>query len=176
MKRVLAFAMLVLLAACGDATAPAASPEQEEMNADNVMLNVKHQMTSDGIRRALLFADTAYVYEDSAQMQLRQVRLELYDESGKKTADLTADRGRLNTVTRAMTAIGDVDLKTLQGSRRIQTQELHFDPQADRMWSDKPTTMREGSSVLNGTGFTSDSRMQNVQVTGATGRGLRLRL
>ena len=176
MSRVILLVLLALLYACGEATAPPATAEQEEMDADNVVLNVTHLMTTDGVRRALMYADTAFVYDDSAQMHLRKVRLELYDEAGRKTADLTADRGRLNTVTRAMTAIGNVDLTTLQTSRRIQTEELHFDPQADRIWSDVNTTMREGGTVINGTGFTADSQMRNVQVTGATGRGLRLRI
>jgi LPS export ABC transporter protein LptC len=167
----------VVLGACEkDAVIPVASADQEAMNADNIVVGLTHNMTNNGLRRALLFADTAYVYEDSASMDLRNVKLTLFDDLGRKTADLRSRRGKLNTVTRAMVATGDVDLTTVESGRRIRTQELNYDPQADRVWSNKPTEMREGGTVLNGTGFTADSRMRNVQVTGATGRGLRLRL
>lgn len=168
--------LAVFVAACGgEPEPPLASSDQLAVDADNVVIGLTHNMTKEGVRSALLYADTAYVYEDSSQMELRRVRLTLYDESGRKTADVTSQRGRLNTVTRQMTVTGAVDLKTTQSGQRIQTEELHYDPQSDRLWSDVRTVLTEQGTVVRGSGFTSDSRLRNLQVRGATAEGVRLR-
>lgn len=159
-----------VMAACGDqAVEVVASDEHLTMDADQVMFKVRHHMTSGGVRRALVEADTAYLYEAMATVELRKVHLILYDEHGQRRATMTSHSGRLNTRTEAMTAQGNVVLITEDGNR-IESEELHLNPEEDRIWSDLPTTMWEDGTVIRGDGFTSDAQLQNVRVTRPTGR------
>jgi LPS export ABC transporter protein LptC len=168
-----AVVLLVLVAsgACGPrGQDPVAGEEHLAMEADQVMFQVRHYMTSGGVRRALVEADTAYLYEATSLVDLRTVHVIVYDDQGQERGTLTSRTGRLNTRTEAMTAQGNAVLITRAGNRRIESEELHFDPQQDRIWSDLPTTMHEDGNVIRGEGFTSDAQMQNVRVIRPTGR------
>jgi LPS export ABC transporter protein LptC len=168
--------LVIALAACGDRAADlVASDDMLTMDADQVMFRVRHHMTTGGVRRALVEADTAYLYEATSTVELRTVHVLLYDEHGQQRGTLTSLRGRLNTRTEAMTAEGNVILVTEDGTR-IESEELHFDPEQDRIWSEKATTLWEDGSVVHGDGFTSDGQLRNVRVTRPTGRFEDLRI
>lgn len=174
---VLAAALLLLGAtACGSGTSPVAGEEFRDMGADHVLTNVRINVTAEGIRRAVVLGDTAYVYEDSALYRLAGVHVTLYDEQGIETADLTAERGQVNTRTEAMVAVGDVVLVSRVGGQRIETEQLHFDPGQDRIWSDVETTLYEDGTAIVGDGFTSDANLQTIRVQQPRGRveGLRI--
>lgn len=153
-----------------------AGEEVPELPANNVLEGVVHMVTVDGVKQALLRADTAYLHEDSSTFDLRNVDLTVYDESGRQEAHILSATGVLDTRSNAMVARGDVRVTTREQDRRIRTEELHYDPDRNRIWSEVATTMVEAGATINGTGFTSDARFRNVEITGATARGLRIEI
>ncbi len=146
-----------------------ASPAAQAMRADQVMFGVQQFITQDGIRRGVMNADTAYVFEDSGKIEVRKVKLNLFSETGKSSADLTSKAGTLDTRTQAMIARGNVVLTTADG-RKINTEELHYDPNAHRVWSNVTTSMAQNGGPLTGDGFTADDQMRNIQITRPRGR------
>jgi LPS export ABC transporter protein LptC len=139
---------------------------------------MEQYVTSAGRQRAILRGDTAYVFEDSAKALVKNVNLTLFDETGKESAQLTSREGDFSNATQAMLARGKVVLVTRgENSRTIESEELHYDPNAKRIWSTKPTVMRTADgTVINGTGFESDDEFKNTRITNArsTGGGVRL--
>ena len=170
---VLAFA--VVLGACDDSTAPPTS-DYEPLPADNVVTRLDQLLTSDGVRRAQLRADTAYVFEDSATTKLRGVTLETYDESGELTSTLTSDEGEFNRDTQQTVARGNVVLVIPDpNGRTVWTEELHYDPTMKRVWSDVAVRMRMNTGAeVRGARFTADDQFRNVSVTGGSGTNLPL--
>src|SRR5688572_13135662 len=153
MKRFVVICSL-MVAACSSEQAPdpVASAEAQAQRADQVMYGVKQYISSEGIRRGLLNADTAYVFEDSGRVDIRKVTLNLYGETGNQAAALTSRAGTLDTRTQGMIARGNVILTTQEG-KRIETEELHYDPNAHRIWSTVTTKMIENGNPLTGDGF-----------------------
>jgi LPS export ABC transporter protein LptC len=173
----LAFLLALLSVACDRQTeAPTAGPGFKMLAADQVIVGFQQYVTERGLNKAIMRGDTAYIYEDSSLAKVQKVDLVLYDEAGKVSARLTSKAGRLNTFTQAMTATGNVILITEKDGRRIETEELHYDPTTHRVWSTVRTTQRHQGGVLTGTGFEADDKFQNVRVIGArtTGGGLRI--
>lgn len=169
-----------LLGACGQASEPVAVADHPDMQADNVIENVRHWMTRDGVRHALLTADTAYMYQDSSKADMRHVHVTMYDDNGAQSGELTAKAGTLDTRSEAMTARGNVVLTLSSGAREIRTEELHYDPQTGRIWSDVQTTSIEKGTTVVGSGFTAETgpggELKNVQVRNprATGKGVEI--
>ncbi|MGH7506951.1 MAG: LPS export ABC transporter periplasmic protein LptC [Longimicrobiales bacterium] len=174
MMRLAAAALLVV--ACGGSPQEPVAGDFHELPADNVMTNVEFRPTSNGVRSAILRSDTVYAYEDSAEYKLVGVDLEIFDESGRRTATLTSERGEFNTATEAMVALGNVVLITVQDERRVETEELHYDPSSRQIWSDVPTVMHTKDGPQRGTSFRADDQFQRVQVIGFEGKipGLRM--
>src|SRR5688500_19233972 len=109
----LIFLCAALGSACSGSQAadPVASDEAQSQRADQVMYGVKQYISSEGIRRGLLNADTAYVFEDSGRVDIRKVALQLFSESGSQAAALTSRAGALDTRSQVMIARGNVILK-----------------------------------------------------------------
>ena len=177
LSRALAPALALLAIACDRQTAsPTADAGFKMLAADQVIVGFQQYATERGLNKAIMRGDTAYIYEDSSLAKVKKVDLVLYDEAGKVSARLTSKAGRLNTFTQAMTASGNVVLITESDGRRIETEELHYDPTTHRIWSTVQTTQRHQGGVLTGTGFEADDKFYNVRITGArsTGGGFRI--
>ncbi|HEX2166713.1 MAG TPA: LPS export ABC transporter periplasmic protein LptC [Longimicrobiales bacterium] len=167
--------VFAMIGACDAASSPPTG-EYESLPADQVITNIDHLFTSDGVRRAQLRADTAYVFRDSTSTRMRGVTLEMYDNQGGLTSTLTADSGQYNTKTQKTVARGNVVLIIEDpDGRTIWTEELHYDPVAKRVWSEVPTRMLMNSGEdFHVEGFTADDQFRNVETVGGSGTGLRL--
>lgn len=177
MRTLLSFVALglaVSLAGCGtQATTPSQVTDASGLPADNVIFGVEHNMTREGVRTGVLQSDSAYLYEANRRMDLRGVELRFYGDNGVESGTLTSQTGEYDMGTGSFVARGDVVLITSgpEGQRRLETQELHFDVERDRLWSDVPFVMREGSRTTRGNSFRSDSKFRNWSVTGAETSG-----
>ena len=161
--------MLVLLGCETQAEPPVASGEVASMDADQVMFGVEYFVTGNGVVRGVLRSDTAFMYEDSALVRVRPVNLTLYGEQGDTAGVVTARSGLLNTRTQVMVANGDVVVQEVGGDR-IETDELHFDPNRDRVWSEVATTIHRDGTELRGSGFTSNTQLTDTRIETPRGR------
>jgi LPS export ABC transporter protein LptC len=176
MKRLMVFALL--LGACkGNEITPAATAGYKDIPADQIIVNMEQYVTEAGRQRAVLRGDTAYVFEDSAKAHVIKVNMTLFTATGAERAQLTAREGDFSSTSQAMVARGNVVLVTRGAdSRTIESEELHYDPNAKRIWSTKPTVMRSASGTVRGSGFESDDQFVNTRITNArsSGGGMRI--
>jgi LPS export ABC transporter protein LptC len=158
------------LAACNGATAPV-DEDYTPLPADQVGVGVEYITTDNGVRRANLKADTALMFNDSAVVNLQGVHLELYSENGGHQATLTSLRGELNRNTNKMVARGEVVLVVHgQDGSTVWTEELHYDPEQRRIWSDVRTRRRlQNGQEMTGEGFTSDDQFRNFNIRQPSG-------
>jgi LPS export ABC transporter protein LptC len=159
---------LILAAAavgCGEeATTATAAPELLEMGADVVQTGMVTLITREGVREGEIFADTAYLYQDSSVAILTNPVLTLYTETGALRARVESEWGKLYENTQEMVARGNVVLTIQEGNKEVETAELHYDPNGDRIWSDSLTVLREEGVVSTGLGFESDLEFRNTRV------------
>ncbi|HEX2189641.1 MAG TPA: LPS export ABC transporter periplasmic protein LptC [Longimicrobiaceae bacterium] len=165
----------LLLAGCRrETTVPTRQDRLAAMSVDGVMYGLEHVMTTSGVRKANLHGDTAYFRDSDSQVDLRGVKLDFFNEAtGAVAGTLTSKAGRYDMRTGAMTATGDAVL-TLQGAdgtRVVSSEELNYDVQANRVWSDKPTVMKENGREVRGASFESDTKFQNLTVRSARASG-----
>ena len=163
----------LVLSGCGDdVPTPVGSPALLESGADQVMTGLEHILTVEGVREGVVRADTAFFFNDSTMTLLRNPVLELFNaESGVPVARVTAQRGRYNMSTKDLTAYGDVVLVVTEGNKRIESPELHYEPNLHRIWSDSMTVMTDGTGVSQGMGFSSDLEFRNVSIGPGSVRG-----
>lgn len=178
MKKLLALlaaslAAPLLVVACDSTTeTPVASADVQGIQADLVHYGMVSFLTANGVREGRVEADTAYAFYDSASVKLVGMRIIFYDDEGGERARVTADSGQLDENTNSMLARGHVVLIVHTDGRRIETAELNYDPDRDRIWSDSATvqTLANGS-VTRGTAFESDLEFRNVVIRNIRGGG-----
>ena len=120
------------------------------------MINMENVITVEGVREGEIYADTAYFWNDSTFYLLKNPVLVLFNEMGAQKARVVSKEGIMNMTTDELTARGNVVLTVQEGARRVESQELNYEPNGDRIWSDSLTTMFEEGVVLEGLGFASD--------------------
>jgi LPS export ABC transporter protein LptC len=137
-------------------TAPVASPPLLETGADLVINGLEHLITIEGVKEGLLYSERAFFYRDSSVYHLEKPDLILYTETGAQEARVTSETGRFNPNTREMLATGGVVMVITEGNKRVESEQLNYDPSGKRIWSDSMTTMIEPGRVSEGLGFESD--------------------
>lgn len=135
-----------------------------------VVYGMTSYITTEGVRQARVEADTAFTFADSAKVDLRVMTVYFYDEAGGERATVRGTRGEWNQETDLMVARGDVELRVHADSSVLRSQEIHYDPQTDRIWSDSATsrTMTDGS-VTSGSSFESDIEFTNIRIRDVRG-------
>jgi LPS export ABC transporter protein LptC len=170
-----ALAACALLTACSDGSVEVdAGNGFRALPADQVVFQLESDIKDLGVLRARLHADTAHIWEDEAKTVMFPVDLKLYDENGAQTAHLTAREGELDTRTDKMVARGNVVLVSADGDRRILTEELHYAPRTNQIWSDVHTVYFEGQARMEGEGFRADDRLNDVRVFRSTAENVPL--
>lgn len=160
-----------LAAGCGDVTeAPIADPTLLDLQADNVIYGMSSYMTTNGVREGLVQADTAYMFVDSAHVDLRGMTIVFHAEDGSPRATVTGRTGEWDQDLDVMVARGDVLLVVHEDNREIRTEELHYDAYRERIWSDSATTQTlPDGTVTRGSSFESDLGFQDLRIENVRG-------
>ncbi len=159
----LAGVLLVALALAGcqeDAVRPTATVTAAD-TADQVLFEMEHLITNNGVRRTKVLADTAYIYEPTQLARLKTVTVSFYDALGNESSTIKADSGTYQMRDGSMQSWGDV-LATTPDGRRLRSEELKYDSRQHRISSDRPFTYDRADQHLEGNGFTSDPDFRNV--------------
>jgi LPS export ABC transporter protein LptC len=152
------------LAACQDEGVRPPVTQTEADSADQILFGLFHYVTEDGIKRSLVEADTAYLFDATQTAELKKVKVTFYDESGAISSVLTSEEGTYFQQNGAMTARGNV-VGTAPDGRVLRTTELRYEPNSKKVSTDKPFTFLRNGNLLEGDGFTSDVNFSNIVVT-----------
>lgn len=139
------------------------------IEADAVLFDMEDYVTQDGIRSGVILADTAYVFNDSSEIRMWGVEMTLFHDDGMERAHVTSERGTLYRETEEMVAYGNVVLVMNQGAQRVESPELHYDPDRNQIWSDSNSTFIRQGRITRGTCFHSDLDFTNYRICSIRG-------
>jgi LPS export ABC transporter protein LptC len=167
MRRVPFVAILtgaVALAACESRrTAEVASAELLGLEADQVMVGVEHYMTREGVRRALLLADTAFTYQDEERLRLRNLKITFFGELGEESAVLTAGTGVYEMESGDLEVEGEVEVVDGSTGERLVTERLRYVAEPDSLYGDTAFVLYRGDVEMRGARFVTDPELRNFR-------------
>ena len=152
---------LTVLFGCTDTGVKPTVTLQKADTADQLLEGMAHYITEQGVRRSLVEADTARLYEPTQIAELRALTVTFYDSVGKVTSVVTADSGTYYMRDGSMKARGNVIARTPDG-RRLSSPILNYDQKTNTISSDQPFVYENGEEHLEGNGFHSDPDFRNV--------------
>lgn len=140
-------------------------------SAEQVMLTVRTLLTDGGVQRGELFADSAYIFDNSTRFELRKVRATFNTSTGVKDGALSARRGRYSTSQQLLEGFGDA-VVTANGGRKLSSPHLRYNIAMNEVSSDSAfTAVQSDGSVVSGVGFRADPQLTRVQILkGSSGR------
>jgi len=157
------FCLVLLAGGCGPEPAEQQSGAGEPV-PQQIVRGMRLRQSEGGRVRWELTADSAMSYGEKERTQLWVVRIEFHDaETESLRSTLTAREGEIDPRTEALLARGNVIVTTREG-RRLETEELRWDPQRSKVLSDLPVRLTKGSSVITGTGIEADPDLGRYEI------------
>jgi len=153
---VLASIAIFAAAACHDAPqTPVAGKAGIADTADQVFFGAQFLLTTRGIQRGDLTADTAYILEDQTRFDLRRTNVVFTTETGAPQGTMTGDRGIYSTRTQVLDGRGNVVVKLVDG-RTLKSPHVTYNQMTHLISSDTTYTISDTRGSQTGIGFTSD--------------------
>ncbi|MXW68361.1 MAG: LPS export ABC transporter periplasmic protein LptC [Gemmatimonadales bacterium] len=162
--------VLPILAACGSDDGPPTASEPLPDGVDTAVRGMRTFVTRDGVRRALVEADTAE-WRAENEIHLRRMTLTFFDPNGRESTDVTAEFGIFYQLTGDLDAEGNVVVEDRVDGQRLETERLGYQNLDGRLTGDTAFRLlnRMEGLTLAGTGFESDPALDSVIVLNQEG-------
>jgi LPS export ABC transporter protein LptC len=119
--------------------------------------------TREGTKLWVLRADNALVFERADQIELTDLRIDFFKETGEVRSTLTADKGFLSRRTNDMEVRGDVIVYAADGTI-LTTETLSWNERTGKVETEDPVRVTKDSDVMTGEGVEADPDLKNIRV------------
>lgn len=92
------------------------------------------------------------------------IDITFYDESGKVTTTMRADQGFYIKKDNLYRGEGDVQVDNLEKNQKLSSEELFWDPNAKKIYTEKFVTIQDKETVINGTGMEADEGFNEYKI------------
>lgn len=139
--------------ACHDSKQPpiSAVPTAAD-SADQVLIGTRTLLSTNGIQRGELRADTTFVLDDQTRFDLRKAHVIFTTETGQPQGTMDANRGVYSMRTQVLEGWGDVVVKLVDG-RTLRSPHVTYNQIAHEISSDTSYTLTRGGDTQTGIGF-----------------------
>lgn len=156
--------------ACSNGAKPTATITAAD-TADQVLIDMTHYVTNDGVVRARVRADTAFFYQISQSVEMRNVHITFYDTNGTETSTMSAKDGTYHWATGDMEGRGDCVVVGAGDGRTLRSEVMRYKQAINQVSSDQPFIFDGPGRHVVGQGFTSDPEFRNVTALRPKGTG-----
>lgn len=163
-------AFLLTSLACNNSVRPTATITAAD-TADQVLINMSHYITGDGVVRARVRADTAYFYQGTQTAELRNVHITFYGSDGRETSTMTAREGTYHWASGDMEGRGNCIVVGSGDGRTLRSEVMVYRQAINQVSSDKSFVFNAPGRHVEGDGFTSDPEFRNVTAIRPHGTG-----
>ncbi|MCX7874780.1 MAG: LPS export ABC transporter periplasmic protein LptC [Melioribacteraceae bacterium] len=125
--------------------------------------NSKVYFSEDGKLKAILYANHLLKYEIKKETLLEKIRIEFYDKQQKNASQLTADKGKVDDITRDMYAFDNVIAQNDSGVV-LKTEMLMWRNNDQKIVTDKFVSIKTKKELIEGYGLESDQSLNNYVV------------
>jgi LPS export ABC transporter protein LptC len=156
---------VLALGACGKPRQDAvAAVEAAADTADQLLIGLTQYITQDGVRKAYLEADSAFLYENSGRAELKTVKVTFFAEAGDTSSVVTGKIGSYDWRTGRMEAREDV-VVVLSNGGRLTTSVLRYDQARNELSTDQHYVYTAPDRQMEGDGFVTDPALSVFRTT-----------
>ncbi len=180
MRRTILLLSVVLgagVAACRDTKQlPVVSMPSVADSADQVFFTATFLLTTKGVQRGDLTADTAYVLDDQTRIDLRRAHVVFTTETGAPQGTMESDRGTYSTRTQMLDGRGNVIVHLVSG-KTLHSPHVTYNQLTHQLASDTSWTSTDGNGAsTGGIGFTSNQTFTVIDCLRACGGSSAVRI
>jgi LPS export ABC transporter protein LptC len=115
--------------------------------------NIERLYSDRAVIRVRMTAKKEEVMESGDRIYPEGVYMEFFDENQVRNSTLSANKGNYNSAKQLYTVTGNVVIIDSVKSQKMNTEELHWDPNKHIIFTDKFVTIQTKKEVLKGQGL-----------------------
>ena len=119
-------------------------------------------MTTSGLRQAVIYADTLFVFQKEDSISARNVKVDFYDDRGAYQSTLTAKQGLVRQKLQSFSVWGNVIVQN--DTSRLETESLHWNSKLNLITTDDFVRFQRNGDIITGYGMEADNKLQNVKI------------
>lgn len=163
------FAAALAASACKESKPLAATTGPTATDsAEQVFIKMHSLLTTKGVQRGDLTADTAYVMDESTRFDLRNPHVNFTSETGAPQGTMDAKRGVYSTRTQQLEGWGNVVVRLVDG-RLLKSPHVIYNQITHLITSDTSYTISEPKGTQYGIGLTSNATFTSFKCARACG-------
>ncbi len=141
-----------LLFACKEATY---SPEDFKVYEGPIgeVINLNGQLSDSGRVKAKMSAPLQLRYANGNEAFPKGFTLNTFDRNENKESTIFCDSAYFEKELNQWELFGNVNLENLQQSKSMKTEELHWSPDKEKVWTDKYVIIKSPDQTLHGKGL-----------------------
>ena len=168
MKYLFTFLFTILLLACSENETSIADMNVYEgpirQGRDVVMT-----YSEESSKKVVLKADVLLEWKTGDREFPEGMFIEFYDTQGELSSTLKADMGYYFKADNLWKATGDVQVVSLEKNQQLNSEELYWKPDDERIYTEKFVTIRLEKEVIYGTGLESNQDFTNYTIRNPKG-------
>ena len=157
-----ALVALAALLGCSE-QAPTPSVEAAGQGPDQILWDFTTTESDSGRLSWIFRAEQALVFQATKRIESRGIRVDMYGDGGELNSTLTADSGRIDQRTGAMTAIGSVHVVSAE-NYDLRTEVLHWDRERELFHTEAYVEMQHGENLYTGFDMECDRRLDHLRI------------
>lgn len=146
------FFCLALVFACGGETKKLSQMEEYDgpsLESSNVLIEM-----SDGARLKLIVKGKKQLTFKNGDLTFPEtIIVHFFNAEGDTTSVLTAQKGEYSAETKLYKATGDVSVRNLEEKQTLSTEELFWDPEKERIFTEQFFTIVTEDQLIKGEGL-----------------------
>lgn len=129
--------------------------------------NSKVYFSEDGKLKAILYAEHLQKYELKKETLLEKIKIDFYDKKQNNASQLTAERGKVDDLSRDMYAFENVIAQNDSGVV-LKTEMLKWRNSDQKIVTDKFVSIKTKKEIIEGYGLEADQSLNNYVVFNPT--------
>ena len=140
----------------------APGPPSKDKIPDSILEKATVVMTTSGMKQAVIYADTLYVFQKEDSISARNVKVDFYNDQGQFQSTLTAKTGLVRQKQQSFSVWGNVVVQN--DTSRLETESLRWDSRQNLITTNDFVKFQRNNDVITGYGMEADNKLQNVRI------------
>jgi LPS export ABC transporter protein LptC len=120
--------------------------------------------TENELVKVKMIADILYEYQNGDREFPKGIYIEFYNEEGKLESTLRANHAFYFKAENQWRGRGKVEVKNMAKEEQLNTEELFWKPDTEKVYTDKFVTIRSEGDVVTGTGLEAKQDMSDYTI------------
>ncbi len=128
-------------------------------------VNIQTVYRDSGNVKIIMEAPLQLEYESGDQYFPKGITLNFYNDEGLCYNQLTAQKARYSKIENLYTGTGDVVVENIVKQERLNTEELNWSPEEQKIYTEKFVTITTPDELLKGEGLTANQDFTEYKIT-----------